>query len=447
MVFFKVLLRGKPRPSHTTLKMKIQMQEQIKALFRPIQSISLVTCLTLSVGLTGCGNGNTNDSEIASIPKDTIIDGSGLSPVVATIDGFGSIIADGQRYTTDNAEIFIQGESSTTEQLAIGDFVTLLQAAEDNEIAPAAKTVYYEAPVIGAVSRVETTSETTRLLHINGQRVQIDLDTIIDDELPLMRGQELDRIEVSGPATGNGLILATRIYAAPNSSDLLSGEVNDHDSSVQQFTINGVNVNYQTAATTPTINNGDLVSASGTYAERTNTLQATSIRVRNDNLSTIDLDTNAPVSLLGIVADTIGSTFILSSTSVLITPDTVLSEGINREVTDGDVVIVTGKKVEGDILIADSIVFEASATESIVGEIDSIRITGADPNTLQEVGEITIFDQQLIIDSNTRLIGMGENIQSERIKLGDIRAGDTATAAIYSSGEQLIIKTLIVIII
>jgi len=91
-------------------------------------TVAAVTVLAAS----GCGSGG--DGQIAGIDR-------GGAPAVASgpISGFGSVIVNGIRFDTSEAIVTIDGQSGSTDDLAVGQIVTVHGTIDDNGNATAAE--------------------------------------------------------------------------------------------------------------------------------------------------------------------------------------------------------------------------------------------------------------------------------------------------------------------
>ncbi|HEB98347.1 MAG TPA: hypothetical protein ENJ05_02450, partial [Thiotrichales bacterium] len=83
-----------------------------------------MTALTaaIALGLTACGGGSSTTSSL---------DGSTAS-VTGVITGFGSIFVNGVEYETNGANITIDGQPGTEDDLRVGMVVTLEGSASGN---------------------------------------------------------------------------------------------------------------------------------------------------------------------------------------------------------------------------------------------------------------------------------------------------------------------------
>jgi hypothetical protein len=104
-----------------------------------LSRVIAISALTIVSFIAGCGG----DS------------GSGTSMISkGTIDGFGSIFVNGVAYETDRADIYLNGISSTDNDLQIGMVVTVGGNVHDNGLTGTASDINFDADVEGPVSSI-----------------------------------------------------------------------------------------------------------------------------------------------------------------------------------------------------------------------------------------------------------------------------------------------------
>jgi hypothetical protein len=124
-------------------------------LSRAIVIFLLITgfLLTACGGGGGGGGGGSNTSVADSGGGDNGCTGGG--PSVAskgTIDGFGSIFVNGVEFETEQAEVYLNGESSTDNNLQLGMVVTVSGIVSDDGSTGAASKVIFDSDVEGPIS-------------------------------------------------------------------------------------------------------------------------------------------------------------------------------------------------------------------------------------------------------------------------------------------------------
>lgn len=235
--------------------------------------ISLVTLL-----LAGCGGGGGGGGNNPPPPPPTGgITRTGGAIAVGPITGFGSVIVNGVRYSTDGTTSYSDdGRNIQESELRVGDQVLVNGSIQNDNSTASATTVEVVDTVEGPVSSVNAAGQSFVVL---GQIVQIGPQTSIDNSCPatladLLNNPAVAVVEVSGPytvdAVGDTVIAATRVECKSIVTEFeINGVVSAHDSNNKTFLINDLQVNYATAGLIQnfpngSISNGDPIEATGT---------------------------------------------------------------------------------------------------------------------------------------------------------------------------------------
>ncbi len=409
------------------------IKKVIQSMGKPSRSfIARVGIAVLGMGLVACGD----DNKLAGgDPNNSIIDGSGLAPVVGSIDGFGSIIIDGIRYNTDEAKIFAQGQVSAESNLAVGDYVTLFVRtdAEDRvlESGDVVDMVFYEAPVIGAITAIDLSDNA---LAIANQIIRLSSNTLFDSNLGARSLSDLalgDRVEVSGPSNNEGDIIATRIYAARQTQDVLSGLVFDQDETNQSFRLQGVVIDYSNAAVVNNFDNGDAVSVTGAFNPATQQIVATSVRLRDDRITPKELE-SVPFIIFGLVEGyELGDTFEVSGYSVKLAPETRFVGGNIDALQNNQLITVVGSLDSDGVVQAATIELDTSSdldlftdpdfeNEDISDEIDEPLDTPSELDDSNESNDPPVeedsIDQEIEGFNAEEEAINGDNIETEIVE-------------------------------
>ena len=155
------------------------------------------------LGIAGCSEG----------PGGGGIGGTGkaIAPdslVVGVVDGFGSIVLNNQRYETDSATVFVDGNAAHLADLSVGMAVTARALSGTGEIVQ----LRYQPDVAGVVSAVNNDQNRFDVL---GQAVYLTAETLLDeiDRSAIRTGVVL---EVSGNRGADNSIVATYVRLAEN---------------------------------------------------------------------------------------------------------------------------------------------------------------------------------------------------------------------------------------
>ena len=222
-----------------------------KALPAAIISITLSAC-----GGGGSGGGSATGGPVASAPAQGI-SGSGVT-TSGTIDGFGSIFVNGIEYETDDADIVIDGQSASEEDLGIGMVVLVQGRVNDDGVTGAADRVIFDDELEGPVSAIEPGQDNdSKLLTILGIDVIVERTGTVFDDITFDTIAIDDVLEVSGfPEAGNNL-RATRVE---KKSDFIAGETEvEVKGQVQSLTASQFNLGDYVVD----YSNADLSSVSG----------------------------------------------------------------------------------------------------------------------------------------------------------------------------------------
>lgn len=180
---------------------------------------------------------------------------SGLSPSGVTVNGV--------RYRDDAAVVTVNGQLSSFDTLAVGQYVSVEGFMDSDGRTGSVDRVAYEATVIGPVESLDAAPGE---LIVAGQTVATNADTVfgagIDPDT--FSGLSLgSRVEVSGLVGGQGDVLATRVDRLGNSGAVqVSGAVSGLDTAAGFFSIGRLTVNYGNAS----IDLRDGVLSDGTFA-------------------------------------------------------------------------------------------------------------------------------------------------------------------------------------
>lgn len=208
----------------------------------------LILATAITAAMAGCtGTSETTasiDSPLNNQAKTVAI------TAIGEIDGFGSVIVNGVHYDTDTAEVTIDGEPATEDELDVGMVVEVDGEKTDKEGARANRIRFFSK----VAGQVETVNSDAQTLTVMGKTVLIDGDTKLDDTIdavtlaPLAQGVV---VRVSGRTNADGQIVATRIdirQEQTNNQQRLSGIVSSlNTSDGNTFSLEGKNIDFASA--------------------------------------------------------------------------------------------------------------------------------------------------------------------------------------------------------
>lgn len=399
-------------------------------------------CAAAAITFSMAGCGDVTESEYAN-NSGSIIDGSGApvpnvaSAVTGPIEGFGSVFIDGVRYTTKNAEVFIDGELSDEKDLNLGDFITLLASAEDESGEIAAQVIYAESAVRGPISEIDAKSGALKVL---GQTIVVSRETFFGEGVV---GQDAfnvgDVVDVRGPSSTNGGVIATRIYPAQERKSSLPGIIQSLNAVNSQFLLSGITVDYSSASEWPgELSNGLSVIVKGEFDSISQRFNAESIRVRRDALN---FTSGVVIHSEGVAnnitradnSDMAGS-FELARQMILVTPQTQWINSSQGEanfsaLSEGQYIVVFGRTNAAEQVVAERIIIRRSLVEFLPAEVSGmvldITITKEASVQTAAFGYIVIDKDIVKVDHKTQFVAIGIGGFGGRIGFDDLMVGDT----------------------
>lgn len=345
-------------------------------------------------------------------------DGTASSSVVTegVITGFGSVYVNGQRYTSDNANIDVGNNTSADESmLRVGMVVKVAASATDDGSDPEANQITYEESLQGPVSFIDRTAETLTVL---GQTVQFDELTAFEDTDVAMLSLG-DLVEVSGYINEDGDFYATLIEVENDEDEMkLRGNVSALDTSAQTFKINELVIDYSGTEfddmTADDLTDGLFVKVEGTEFNA-DTLTLTATEVENKSSTDFDDDINE-ITIAGMVRDydVDEATFTVNQYRFSLDTGTEFEDGSLDNMSDG-VIVKVDARLDGDELIAEEVEFKAKdARSKTEGQVTDVN---ADDNTFVVNG--TTF----MVTADTRY-NDNSDLDERRFTFDDIAAND-----------------------
>ena len=304
------------------------------------------------------------------------IDGSGsplekTSSSSGTISGFGSVIVNGVRYDTDNAQILISGDSATEDDLEVGHYVTVIGEINADNQTGTANEIRFQPRLVGTISSIDPNTERFSILE---QQVQITNSTVFDsliipdDISGLSVGQS---VRISGSLESNDIISATRIDLLDSIEVEIFGQVTSFNASLNELQINNLEVNFENAEIDGELSVGVNVTVAGIIGNN-NVLIADEIEVSPFFLG--DIDEIDDIIIAGIISDTFSdSEFEVNEVPVEIQSSTILLGGNAEDIREDIFVEIFGSISDG-ILIADVVEFQDINPVFLFGFIEDLEI-------------------------------------------------------------------------
>lgn len=355
---------------------------------RRLGTVLLVAVMTAA----GCGGSSGGDGVSPPPPPPPLggIIRTGVAVSAGPITGFGSVIVNGVRYETTNDTTFTRDDNpSSQEDFKVGETVIVKGTIDDDNSNAVAETVELDELVKGPVS-ASAGSELT----VMGQTVLVDAGTSIDNVCGISQDNvtpmlDAFAVEVFGLVDSAGVISATRIeckVAADFIDDEfeVNGVVSNHNAGDMTFMINGLQVDYSSAASIDDlpggqINDGDPVEAKGppaNYDDRSAipVLTATRVEYKGNRL---DGNEGDHFEVDGFISDFVSaSEFNLRVGTLVIgvttTGSTDYEGGSAADLGNNLKVEIEGELNSSDVVLATRIDIKTSTNVRVAGLVDGV---------------------------------------------------------------------------
>ncbi|MCZ6828946.1 MAG: DUF5666 domain-containing protein [Gammaproteobacteria bacterium] len=375
--------------------------------------LSLALLLPL---LTSCG-GSGGVAGTSPTPIGGGIGGTGATSS-GSINGFGSIFVNGVEFDTDEAEVVVNDQIVTENELRLGMVVLVSGAVNDDAVSGSATRVVYTNLVQGPIDSIDERSDGEILrLGILGQQVIVERTATVFDQVRFDSLALGDVLEISGFVSDDQSLRATRAektsdFVAGVSEIELAGAVENLTGT--QFTLGGFQVDFSGADLSDLpgggVTAGLAVRVHGTLVGSL----ITSDRIAQASDIRRVLTTDEIVSIEGAISALSGANqFLVEGVSVDASGATFEPGDLNLR--NGLIVQVDGTW-DGNVLVAGKVQLRRGrvAIEAVAMEIDA----AGQSLTLQlNNGTVTVQtnDHTLIGDSTGQL---------DRVDLSNFSTGD-----------------------
>jgi len=387
----------------------------------------LAALATVMVAACGGGGGSEKDPTGG-------IDRGGITLAQGPINGFGSVIVNGVRYSTAGATVTIDDQPGTESDLRVGQVVRVEGTVNADGVTGTARKVSFNDDVEGPVQRIDLAAS---IFVVLGQTVRVGAGTSFDDGIvprSLQGLQAGQRVEVSGLVGADGVIAATRVERKPASTTVeVKGTAESVDTVARRLRINQLQVDYSAAALsgfgTGQPQNGDLIEAHGTVSVA-GVLVATRLEKRSASLSGT---VNDDADLEGLVTRFVSATdFDVAGQRVTTTASTRYEGG-----SAANLALNANIEVEGDFdasgrVVATEIEFRRESDVELAGTVESVNAAGSALvvlGTTVRTTSITRFEDQSAADV-------------ERFSIADLRVGDYVEIRAYRDAGGLVATLL-----
>jgi hypothetical protein len=354
---------------------------------------------------------------------------------VGPIDGFGSVIVNGQRFDTNTAKITIEGQPATQDDLRVGQVI----AVSGDLSALVADTITYRPEIKGVVTSVVVEDPTVGqgTLIVLGQTVRVDAQTVFDGtSFALLSAGDL--LEVSGPRNANGSVVATFVQSKSTLDEYkLVGTVTNTMPTTRTFTIGGLTVDALTADVgdlpgDPATWNGLVVEAKGDaidFTAATNTIIASKV----EPVHGPTLDTGSGLELEGFITDFVSAAqFEVLGFDVRTTPSTVFINGESASLADNVKVQLRGNIASDGVLEASSCEIRSTGAIRTRGDVSVVDVAN---------GIVTVLGVQWEVRPETELED-DSDAELDPFTLLDLAPGDQVEIRGYLDGTQVVASFL-----
>jgi hypothetical protein len=345
---------------------------------------------------------------------------------VGEISGFGSIYVNGVKYKTDNATVYVDGNQSSEDSLAVGMVVTIEGSVNSDGLNGTAITVATRTEVEGLVLQNDISGSGT--INVMGQTVKISNDTKFKSTVPTITiVDELvandSVVEVSGYSDGQGNIYAT--YVKVVASGGIAGEVKLYgivrnlfgDANSGSFNIGNtsIQVNYDGNTIFEDMTRNELADGLFVEVESSNysggVVMASVIEKEglNGEAAGTELEVEGVVTDIANIAN---GEFSINGRLVKIDPGTTFEGGSQQDIQLEVKLEVEGKVQADNSILADEISFRTESDMEIEGLVaskgDNMLTIGT---TVIMVNELTYYEDET--DESNRTFNFSDIIPGE----------------------------------
>jgi len=417
-----------------------------------IRAASLLVSL-VTVVLSACGSGGDSGSTSAAtnggnaggggstVGGGTNAGGSAAAPLTSSgsISAFGSVYINGNHFNITGAQITIDDDPATEQDLQVGHTAMVTGTAPAGAGLAMATLVAVRSQVVGPVTSVSTATSSFVVL---GQTVKVGSETSFDSVISpadITGIQAGDLVAVHGPIASDGSITARRLGRATAAMGLrVSGTVSSVNTTARTFKINALTVNYAAANPTGFASgapaNGDSVRVAGTaFTPGTTTLAATTlVRVAPPTVSTAAhiIEVEGLVTRFASLTD-----FDIAGQKVTTSSSTVYVNGTSADIALNADVEAHGTMSSSGVLTATSIDTHNNGLYTLNAPVTALSATA---------GTVTVLGVTATVNSLTRL----EDRSSLRVRnfaFTDLRIGDNLAVVGYQkpAGSGQLVATLL----
>jgi hypothetical protein len=373
-------------------------------------------------GTTGGTDGGT----------DLGISGSGAPIALGTIDAFGSIFVNGVEFDTTNAEIIVDGQVSTEDDLNVGMVVTVQGSINEDRVTGSADVVIFDNELKGPIENIvvdasgEFATITVLGIDVIVERVATVFENTTFDTLAVG-----DLVEISGFPEGVADLRATFLE---KKADFVEGEseieikgtvANVTDST---FELKGYTVSYTDAdlseVTDSTITNDMFVEVRGTLSGT----EIIATKVETEDRIEDKFEDDDEFKVQGTIRNYVSDAeFEVNGVTV---------DATNAVFKPSSLTLADGLTVEIEGTWSNSILV-ATEIEGRRGEIEvegPVGALSADDNTIT----ISLVNGDIMLTVDNRTMYDDDTDAVARMGFADLAIGDFLEIEAYDDGTQLL---------
>lgn len=400
-----------------------------------MQKVLIVGVAGASTILAACGGGGGSNPGVTGD-----VNGTGATAKVfvrGAITGFGSVIVEGKRFDTNDAQVEIDDMPSATEDaLRVGQIVEV-RGRRDDDGNFQADRIRYDAEIRGPIASIDLEAQT---LMVAGQQIRIvgatafesgDLSSLAVD----------DSVEVSGQIDGEGRLVASYVERESEGRNEIevTGRLAALDSAQRRFRVQSLDIDFGNANVAPpgvTLANGQLVEVEGTLSGTLLTASRVEIEDAPSVSGDDDFDDGTEVEIDGVIAslDVAAQSFMLRGTLVRYGSTTRFEEGRSEDLADGVLVEVEGIFGADGFIEADEIDFEegrnadpGSERIEIEGDVQAVNV---------EAGTLQLLRTTILTNARTRFEDDRDDLRT--FGLSDLQPGDAVEVAAVRTEQGVV---------
>lgn len=397
---------------------------------------NLILIGVLAATLYACGGGGGGSATTAAVTTAETQPPESEPAEIAqrslgVITRFGSIYVNGVEYDTSEAEIIIEGEPATEQELGVGMVVFVDGEVNEDGVTGTAVRVFADDEIEGPVSAIETAADgDSKQLTILGFDVIVERGATVFEDTTFDTIAVNDVVEVSGfPETGNNL-RATRVE---KKADFVAGETEiEIDGLVASlgattFSLGDFTVDYETADLSQVegaLADGMAVEVYGTLVD--SIITATRIESEDDISDRVEVDDEfeieGTVTAFNSLAD-----FVVNGVSV--NAEAATFKPATLTIANGSIVEVEGVW-DGSVLTASKVELRRGRIE-VTATVEAVDVEG---NTLT----LTVGTSSVVVTVTGNTLFDDDSDVIGRLTLSDINVGDFLEVEAYEDNGALI---------